>query len=118
MSNTRRENAESILRDEEYNFNEWGGSVTLVELANARYAVCIKRENDCWVEQAADLNDVAHHFVGCQNTEHEVEWIAAVIDLDTGERVPLHVEEHVSILHPKTQDELGRYNTGPLPLTH
>jgi hypothetical protein len=86
--NTRRKHARELLAE---HTNEWGGSSDLDELAGSKYAVVWKNDDCAWVLRAADAQDLAAHYLDAAYgpDSRDYEWIEAVIDLDTGEDVPL-----------------------------
>jgi hypothetical protein len=97
--NVRRKHARELLAE---HTNSWDGSSDLDELAGSKYAVVWTRESDSWVLRAADAHDLAAHYLdaasGSDGPEHE--WIEAVIDLDTGEDVPLTHRLTVTLTMP------------------
>lgn len=97
--NVRRKHARELLAE---HTNHWGGSSDLDELAGSKYAVVWKTEGAAWVLRAADAHDLAAHYLDAAagSDGPDQEWIETVIDLDTGEHVPVKHVLTVTVTMP------------------
>lgn len=96
-------NAKAIC--DEHNDNLHDSGVTPDQLADHKYAVIIKRDNDSWVHCANTMRDIADEHMTCVNAEYYSEWIDQVLDVATGEPVPvaLAVKTTATLMENGTQ---------------
>lgn len=97
--NVRRKHARELLAE---HTNDWDGSSDLDELAGSKYAVVWSGGKHEWVMRAADAHDLAAHYLDAASGSDgpEAEWIECVVDLDTGEAVPLTHRLTVTLTMP------------------
>lgn len=70
------------LVDEHY--NGWDGSAAVEDIAAARYAVIVEREDDSWILAAANVQEVAEIIANTYTaTEGYDEWVCTIHDMET-----------------------------------
>jgi uncharacterized protein CbrC (UPF0167 family) len=85
MPETRRHLAR-VLR--ENHTNDWNGSDPARQIAAARFAVVVERENDAWVLAADTPQDVANIALSTlTGTEGYDEWISDIWDMHTCQKI-------------------------------
>jgi len=85
---------------EEYS-NDWGGGEQdPAALAASKYAVCIKRDGDGWVTTAENWQDIVDIEASCLHAEFYVEYVDAVYDVATGERISYRCTTTVAMRAP------------------
>jgi hypothetical protein len=90
----------------EHESPDWWEDLTPQDLAKNKYAVTIRRDDEEWVDGAADLNELAALILGAAiGPEYDVEYVDSIMDLDTGEYV--HERSTLHIVHVTIGNETG-----------
>jgi hypothetical protein len=77
--------------------NDWDGSSSVDDIAAAKYAVVVSRDNDSWVVACSDADEVAQVYVGALHADGDVEWVDEVYEVETGEPVQYRARTNVSV---------------------
>jgi hypothetical protein len=79
-----------------YDRNDWGGSASVEDLAAAKYAVIVEREDDGWILAAGSRAEVAAIYRETLSADY-AEWIDQVVRMSDGESVPFEARVTVEI---------------------